>query len=73
MVFSFQAEWVNDTRWTPRRKIMETMTETRDATVEAPSVRFEPCSAFHDEAGAVCDGCGWLVEDHRDEGWAAAA
>jgi hypothetical protein len=34
----------------------------------APTVRFEPCLAFHDDHvvdAGVCAGCGWPSDDHE--------
>ncbi len=46
---------------------MSTVTTTAPLHL-APSVRFEPCLAFHADHVAdvgVCVGCGWPVDDHE--------
>jgi hypothetical protein len=39
---------------------------TINAWVEAPPVRYEPCSDYEDAttADACCAGCGWPLDDH---------
>jgi hypothetical protein len=35
--------------------------------IQATTVSWEPCSAFHDDPAAVdgcCAGCGWAPDDH---------
>jgi hypothetical protein len=42
----------------------------------APSVRFEPCLAFHADDRRdlhVCAGCGWPSDDHEPDAPAQAA
>jgi hypothetical protein len=40
------------------------------APESVPGVRWEPCSAFHDDPAdgpGVCAGCGWPPDDHGAE------
>ena len=41
------------------------------ATEAVPAVRWEPCSAFHEDpadANGECAGCGWSPDDHAADG-----
>ena len=49
-----------------------TITDIADITditgltaVDAPTVRWEPCTDPHEAADGTCAGCGWLADDHR--------
>lgn len=35
--------------------------------IEAGPVRYEPCSAYHDDPSTegCCSGCGWTLDDHE--------
>jgi len=48
-----------------------TTTITSIPTEVAPTVRWEPCSQYHDdgpeapvEGSGLCAGCGWPADDH---------
>ena len=48
---------------------MATTTTVPRSVDTAPTVRWEPCSGFHDDPAVdpvgVCAGCGWPLDDHE--------